>query len=82
MAIGARDTIDQLLVQKYAEEKVDNHDNLPSMVDPEKMMGAMRDYAFMQANMFAMSQRLKKVCASINAKTASYKNPRIASALQ
>lgn len=82
MAIGARDTIDQLLVQKYAEEKVDNHDNLPSMVDPEKMLGAMRDYAAMQANMFAMSQRLKQVCSSFNAKTACYKNPRIASAMQ
>ena len=28
MAIGAEDYIDQLLVKKYAEEKVDNHDNL------------------------------------------------------
>lgn len=82
MAIGARDTIDQLLVQKYAEEKVDNHDNLPSMVDPEKMLGAMRDYAAMQANMFAMSNKLKQICSNINAKTAIYKNPRIASAAQ
>ena len=45
MAIGAEDYIDQLLVKKYAEEKVDNHDNIESMVDPEKMMGAMNDYA-------------------------------------
>lgn len=77
MAIGARDVIDQLLVQKYAEEKVDNHDNLPSMVEPEKMLEAMRDYAAMQANMFAMSQRLKSVCSGINAKTAIYKNTRM-----
>ena len=28
MAIGAEDYIDQLLVKKYAEEKVDNHDNM------------------------------------------------------
>lgn len=82
MAIGARDTIDQLLVQKYAEEKVDNHENLTSMVDPEKMMSAMRDYAAMQANMFALSQRLQKACYSINARTAKYKNSTIASALQ
>lgn len=82
MAIGARDTIDQLLVQKYAEEKVDNHENLVSMVDPNKMMEAMRDYAAMQANMFAMSQRLKAACAGINAKTAKYRNTRIAAAMQ
>ena len=28
MAIGAEDYIDQLLVKKYAEEKVDNHDGM------------------------------------------------------
>ena len=32
MAIGAEDYIDQLLVKKYAEEKVDNHDNMESMM--------------------------------------------------
>ena len=26
MAVGARDHIDKLLVQKYAQEKVDNHE--------------------------------------------------------
>ena len=78
MAIGASDTIDRLLVQKYAEEKVDNHDNLPSMVDPNKMMEAMRDYAEMQAHMFALSNKLKNACAQINAKTAAYKSSRFA----
>lgn len=76
MAIGARDMIDRLLVEKYAEEKVDNHDYTPSMVDPEKMMSAMRDYAAMQANMFALSQRLQSACSMINAKTAKYRNSR------
>ena len=45
MAIGAEDYIDQLLVKKYAEEKVDNHDNMESMVDPHKMMSAMNAQA-------------------------------------
>ena len=27
MAVGARDFIDKLLVEKYAQEKVDNHDD-------------------------------------------------------
>ena len=43
MAIGAEDYIDQLLVKKYQDERVDNHDNMESMVDPDKMMGAMND---------------------------------------
>ena len=41
MAVGARDYIDQLLVKKYADEKVDNHDALESMIDPNKMLDAM-----------------------------------------
>ena len=32
MAIGAEDYIDQLLVKKYAEEKVDNHDDMESLI--------------------------------------------------
>lgn len=72
MAIGAEDYIDQLLVKKYAEEKVDNHDNVESMVDPEKMMVAMNDYASMYRNMMNLKQRLNIACYAINARTARY----------
>lgn len=72
MAIGAEDYIDQLLVKKYAEEKVDNHDNMESMVDPNKMMGAMNDYAEMYKNMMMLKQRLNIACYAVNAKNARY----------
>ena len=72
MAIGAEDYIDQLLVKKYAEEKVDNHDNMESMVDPDKMMGAMNDYASMYRNMMVLKQRLNIACYAVNAKNARY----------
>lgn len=72
MAIGAEDYIDQLLVKKYAEEKVDNHDNMESMVDPNKMMGAMNDYAAMYKNMMMLKQRLNIACYAVNAKNARY----------
>lgn len=72
MAIGAEDYIDQLLVKKYAEEKVDNHDNMESMVDPNKMMGAMNDYASMYRNMMILKQRLNIACYAVNAKNARY----------
>jgi len=72
MAIGAKDYIDQLLVKKYSQEKVDNHDNVASMVNPEKMMEAMNDYASMHRNMFALKQTLNNACYSINARTARY----------
>ena len=72
MAIGAEDYIDQLLVKKYADEKVDNHENMESMVDPDKMMGAMNDYATMNRNMMTLKQRLNIACYAINARTARY----------
>ena len=71
MAIGAEDYIDQLLV-KYAEEKVDNHDDMESMVNPEKMMEAMNDYASMYKNMMTLKQRLNIACYAVNARNAKY----------
>lgn len=68
MAVGARDYIDKLLVKKYADEKVDNHEAMESMVDPNKMLEAMNDVAAIQRNMFALSERLQNACYAINAK--------------
>ncbi|MDY6310791.1 MAG: hypothetical protein SPL70_07485 [Cyanobacteriota bacterium] len=72
MSIGAEDYIDRMLVQKYQEEKVDNHDATESMVDPEKMMEAMDDYAATMRNMVNLRQRLNIACYAINARTARY----------
>ena len=72
MAVGARDYIDKLLVKKYADEKVDNHEALESMVDPNKMLEAMNDYAATLRNMVQLRQRLNIACYAINARTARY----------
>lgn len=74
MAIGARDVIDQLLVKKYANEQVDNHTDITSMIDPNKMLEAMNDVATVQRNMFMLSQKLNIACAAINAKRARYRD--------
>lgn len=73
MAIGAQDYIDQLLVKKYATEKVDNHDGIESMVQPEKMMAAMNDYSSVSKNMFALNNKLTAACYAINAMSAQYR---------
>lgn len=73
MAIGAQDYIDQLLVKKYAQEQVDNHDPIESMVQPEKMLDAMTDYADASRTMVALSQRLSTICYSVNAANARYR---------
>jgi hypothetical protein len=79
MAIGARDYIDRLLVKKYANEKVDNHEAIESMIDPNKMLEVMNDVAAIQKNMFVMSQRLQSSCYAINARTARYKKSKAVS---
>ena len=70
MAVGAKDKIDKLLVKKYAKEKVDNHDfSAASMIDPDKMLEAMNDYAAVQRNMFILSNRLSDLCSGLKAKS-------------
>ena len=74
MAIGARDFIDKLLVEKYAQEKVDNHDegSLTSKVSADDMMNAMNYSANNYRNMLAINSRLTMVCYGVVAKSAKY----------
>lgn len=79
MAVGPRDYIDQLLVKKYADEKVDNPD-ITSMVSPEKMLNAMGEFSDMRKNMMLLSNKLNSFCAALNAKSAQYRCSRFATA--
>ena len=74
MAIGARDFIDKLLVEKYAQEKVDNHDtdSLVSKISAEDMLGAMKASSDTYRTMLALNNRLTMVCYGVVAKSAKY----------
>ena len=74
MAIGARDFIDKLLVEKYAQEKVDNHeaDSLVSRVDANDMLSAMNHSANNYRTMLTLNNRLASVCYGVVAKSAKY----------
>lgn len=73
MAVGARDYIDRLLVQKYGDLKADNHENIPSLVNPNEMMRAMNEYAAMHRTMLNLQQNLNAVCKKLNGKTNAYR---------
>lgn len=73
MAIGPKDQLDRLLVQKYAMEKVDNS-SVDTLVDSKKMLETINDFADMQRNMLALNARLQNVCSAINSKAAVYAN--------
>lgn len=79
MAVGPRDYIDQLLVKKYADEKVDNP-GIAKMVEPEKMLDAMGDFSNMHKNMMLLNNKLNNFCAALNAKAAQYRCSRFATA--
>ena len=74
MAVGARDYIDKLLVEKYSQEKVDNHDDnaLTSKVSADDMLDAMNTSANHYKNMLLLNQRLSMVCYGVVAKSAKY----------
>ena len=74
MAIGAREFIDKLLVEKYSQEKVDNHDEnaLVSRVSADDMMHAMNTSASNYKAMLALNQRLTTVCYGVVSKSAKY----------
>ena len=74
MAVGARDFIDKLLVEKYAQEKVDNHDadSLVSRVSADEMYSAMNASANNYRTMLALNNRLTMVCYGVVAKSAKY----------
>ena len=74
MAVGARDYIDKLLVEKYSQEKVDNHEEnaMVSKVSADDMLTAMNNSANHYKNMLLLNQRLSMVCYGVVAKSARY----------
>ncbi len=69
--IGAKDKIDRMLVKKYASVKMDNYE-ANKMVDAQKMLDTMNDYAQMQRDMLNLCNKLKGVCDGVTAKSAFY----------
>ena len=74
MAVGAKDFIDKLLVEKYAQEKVDNHeaDSLVSRVSADDMLTAMNHSSNSYRTMLALNAKLTRVCYGVVAKSAKY----------
>ena len=76
MAVGARDFIDKLLVEKYAKEQVDNHDMTESKISPDEVFEVMNYASNNAINYFKLSQRLSIACYAVNAKAAKYRSIR------
>ena len=62
MAVGAKDGLDKALVKKYSTLKVDNAIVQNSMIDPNKLVDTMNDYANAHMEAFRIQQALRDVC--------------------
>ena len=74
MAVGARDHIDKLLVQKYQTLQVDNHNNI-NQIDEQEMLNKMETAAQEKIAMLKYKERLNQLGQKLLAKSA-YKNYR------
>ena len=74
MSIGAREFIDKLLVEKYSNTQVENHneDALVSKIDADDMMYAMNASSSTYRAMMALNSRLTGVCYGVVSKSAKY----------
>lgn len=72
MAVGAKDYIDQLLVQKYATERVNNHEAAESKFSPNEVMAVMDSYSCVNRSFVSGSSgvNLQKLCGAVVAKAA------------
>ena len=79
MTIGAQDNLDRALVKKYQSLKVDNAIVQSSMIDPNKLMNTMNDYANAHMEAFRIQQALKDICTkaiSMNIQYTKMKSPK------
>ena len=62
------------MVEKYAQEKVDNHDDtaLISKVSADDMLDAMKSSADFSKTMLSLNNRLTMVCYGVVSKSAKY----------
>ena len=74
MAVGARDHIDKLLVQKYQTLQVDNHNDI-NQIDEEEMLNKMNCVAQDKLAMLKYKEKLNYLGQKLLAKSA-YKNYR------
>lgn len=72
MAVGARDKTDKEIVKRYYKLKMDNLDTT-KLVDSQKMLETMNDYAMMQRSILSMNEKLKDICSSVTSKAVVYR---------
>lgn len=76
MAIGAKDYIDKLLVQKYSDKQVDNPEVAESAISADDVMRIMSYVSTNTMTQMKLSRRLSIACYAVNAMSANYNRSR------
>ncbi|MBR1616682.1 hypothetical protein IJ670_00875 [bacterium] len=72
MSVGAQDNLDKALVKKYQSLKVDNAIIESSMIDPNKILSTMNDYANAHMEAFRIQQTLRDLCIKATSMSIQY----------
>lgn len=73
MTIGARDRIDRLLVEKYSDKQVDNHEMKESVISADDVMKIMNYVSTNTITQVQLTRKLTIACYGINSMAAKYK---------
>ena len=72
MGIGAKDHIDRLLVSKYSDKQVDNHEVVQSAISANDVLKIMSYVSTNSMQQIKLSRKLSMACYGINAMSANY----------
>lgn len=72
MSIGPKDSLEEFIVKRYAQKQVNLPKVAESVIDPDKMMLSMNNYAVAGKCMAVVGRRISAISYALNAANASY----------
>lgn len=72
MSIGPKDSLEEFIVKRYAQKQVNLPKVAESVVDPDKMMLSMNNYAVAGKCMAVVGRKISAISYALNAANANY----------
>ncbi|MBQ9688468.1 hypothetical protein IJV79_02395 [bacterium] len=72
MSIGPKDSLEEFIVKRYAQKQVNSPRIAESVVDPDRMMVSMNNYALAGKCMAVIGRKISALNYALNAANADY----------
>lgn len=72
MPIGPKDSLEEFIVKRYAQKQMNQPKVAESVVDPDKMMLSMNNYAVAGKCMAVIGRKISALSYALNAANADY----------